>query len=49
MTRAYLAVEQRDKAKEVVGDMLSRGYPAAVVGKVLELVGGAGAAEEQAF
>lgn len=45
MTRAYLAVEDRDKAKSVVGEMLSRGYPSAVVNKVLELLGG-GAHEE---
>ncbi|KAI1340280.1 hypothetical protein F5Y15DRAFT_53226 [Xylariaceae sp. FL0016] len=40
MTRAYLAVEQRDDAKSVVGEMLSRGYPSAVASKVLELLGG---------
>ncbi|KFH42218.1 Pentatricopeptide repeat-containing protein-like protein [Hapsidospora chrysogenum ATCC 11550] len=40
MTRAYLAVEQRDHAKGVVGEMLTRGYPSAVVNKVLELLGG---------
>lgn len=40
MTRAYLAVEQRDSAKRVVGEMLTRGYPNAVVNKVLELLGG---------
>ncbi|KAF7544691.1 hypothetical protein G7Z17_g9756 [Cylindrodendrum hubeiense] len=40
MTRAYLAVEQRDQAKGVVGEMLTRGYPSAVVNKVLELLGG---------
>ncbi|KAF4126705.1 PPR repeat [Geosmithia morbida] len=39
MTRAYLAVGQRDDAKRVVGEMLSRGYPSAVVNKVLELLG----------
>ncbi|TEA17358.1 Pentatricopeptide repeat-containing protein 5 [Colletotrichum sidae] len=42
MTRAYLAVEQREQAKGVVGEMLSRGYPSAVVNKVLELLGGGG-------
>ena len=41
MTRAFLAVEQRDKAKAVVGEMLTRGYPSAVVNKTLELLGGA--------
>lgn len=40
MTRAYLAVEERDKAQHVVTEMLSRGYPSAVVNKVLELLGG---------
>ncbi|KAJ4385776.1 hypothetical protein N0V93_010207 [Gnomoniopsis smithogilvyi] len=41
MTRAYLAFEElRGKAKEVVNEMMSRGYPGAVVGKVVELLGG---------
>ncbi|KAI1272964.1 hypothetical protein F5Y07DRAFT_280243 [Xylaria sp. FL0933] len=40
MTRAYLAVEQRDQAQAVVVEMLSRGYPNAVVNKILELLGG---------
>ncbi|KAL2267806.1 hypothetical protein VTJ83DRAFT_5083 [Remersonia thermophila] len=40
MTRAFLAVQERDSAKEVVSEMLSRGYPSAVVNKVLELLGG---------
>jgi lipopolysaccharide biosynthesis regulator YciM len=40
MTRAFLAVEQRDQAQAVVGEMLTRGYPNAVVNKVLELLGG---------
>ncbi|KAK0391010.1 hypothetical protein NLU13_0512 [Sarocladium strictum] len=40
MTRAFLAVELRDEAKAVVGEMLTRGYPSAVVNKVLELLGG---------
>lgn len=39
MTRAYLTVEDRDGAMTVVHEMLSRGYPAAVSNKVLELVG----------
>lgn len=46
MTRAYLAVEQRDQAKAVVGEMLTRGYPSAVVNKVLELLGGGQDASE---
>lgn len=40
MTRAYLAVEERDNAKMIVAEMLSRGYPSAVINKVLELLGG---------
>jgi len=40
MTRAYLAVEERENAKGVVSEMLSRGFPSAVVNKVLELLGG---------
>ncbi|MCJ1249783.1 hypothetical protein MMC30_007009 [Trapelia coarctata] len=39
MTRAFLAVEDRDHASEVVREMLSRGYPSAVSGKILELLG----------
>ena len=39
MTRAFLAVEDRDSASDVVHEMLSRGYPSAVSGKVLELLG----------
>lgn len=46
MTRAYLAVEDRMAAKGVVMEMLSRGYPAAVSSKILELVGG-GSQQEQ--
>lgn len=49
MTRAFLAVEERDKAQGVVSEMLHRGYPSAVVNKVLELLGGgAGHVEEAA-
>jgi pentatricopeptide repeat protein len=40
MTRAFLAVEDRVGANGVVSEMLSRGYPSAVVNKVLELLGG---------
>jgi pentatricopeptide repeat protein len=40
MTRAYLATEQREKAQGVTAEMLTRGYPNAVVSKVLELLGG---------
>lgn len=47
MTRAYLAVEDRNAAKGVVSEMLSRGYPAAVSSKILELVGGGSNQEAQ--
>ncbi|KAI0396032.1 hypothetical protein F5Y17DRAFT_420892 [Xylariaceae sp. FL0594] len=40
MTRAYLAVEARHQAQAIVTEMLSRGYPHAVVNKILELLGG---------
>lgn len=40
MTRAYLAVDDRASAAEVVREMLTRGYPTAVASKVVELVGG---------
>lgn len=39
MTRAFLAAENRDGALATVHEMLSRGYPSAVSGKILELVG----------
>ena len=39
MTRAFLAVEDRGSASQVVREMLSRGYPSAVSGKILELLG----------
>lgn len=39
MTRAFLIVEGRESAMGVVHEMLSRGYPSAVSGKVLELLG----------
>jgi pentatricopeptide repeat protein len=44
MTRAFLAVEDRESAMGVVQEMLSRGYPAAVSGKVAELVSGGASA-----
>ncbi|KAF4587408.1 pentatricopeptide repeat protein [Ophiocordyceps camponoti-floridani] len=40
MTRAFLAVEDREQARGVAGEMVTRGYPIAVVNKVLELLGG---------
>ncbi|QKX59220.1 uncharacterized protein TRUGW13939_06352 [Talaromyces rugulosus] len=39
MTRAFLAAENRSGAVEVVQEMVSRGYPSAVAGKIVELVG----------
>ncbi|MCJ1405726.1 hypothetical protein MMC11_008956, partial [Xylographa trunciseda] len=39
MTRAFLAVEDRESASVVVHEMVSRGYPSAVSGKILELLG----------
>ena len=39
MTRAFLAVEDRDGASGVVHEMLHRGYPAAVSGRIQELLG----------
>ena len=39
MTRAFLTVEGRESAMGVVHEMLSRGYPSAVSGKILELLG----------
>lgn len=38
MVRAHLACEDRDAAKAVVREALSRGYPSAVAGKISELV-----------
>ena len=38
MVRAYLAAEDRDAAKGIVREALSRGYPSAVAGKIAELV-----------
>ncbi|EME40666.1 hypothetical protein DOTSEDRAFT_74270 [Dothistroma septosporum NZE10] len=38
MVRAYLAAEDRDAAKGVVREAVSRGYPSAVAGKIAELV-----------
>ena len=39
MTRAFLTAQDRDGALSTVHEMLSRGYPAAVSSKILELVG----------
>ena len=40
MARALLSHEDHHGAANVVNEMMSRGYPAAVSGKILELVGG---------
>ena len=40
MTRAYMALENRDGAMAVVDEALSRGYPTAVANKIVELVTG---------
>ena len=48
MARAFLTVEKRDDASNVVREMLSRGYPAAVSGKILELVNGGNMSEAAA-
>jgi pentatricopeptide repeat protein len=45
MTRAFLSVQEREGANGVVSEMLTRGYPSAVVNKVLELLGGPHVAE----
>ncbi|KAF2667382.1 hypothetical protein BT63DRAFT_426268 [Microthyrium microscopicum] len=39
MTRAYVIADMRDKAMGVVNEALARGYPAAVAGKIVDLVG----------
>lgn len=39
MTRAFLTVEDRDSASKTVKEMMSRGYPSAVAGKILDLLG----------
>ncbi|KAI9872951.1 MAG: hypothetical protein M1830_001032 [Pleopsidium flavum] len=39
MTRGFLTVEDRDGAADVVCEMLSRGYPSAVSGKIVDLIG----------
>ena len=40
MVRAHLAVEDREGAQAAVGEALSRGYPAAVANKIVELISG---------
>ena len=41
MTKAFLSVNDKSGAARVIREMLSRGYPAAVAGKISELLGGA--------
>jgi len=45
MTRAYIALEDRESAMAVVNEALSRGYPTAVANKILDLIGGGKAQE----
>ena len=40
MTRAYLTVQDKASAHNIVQEMLSRGYPSAVSNKILEILGG---------
>ncbi|KAJ5312826.1 hypothetical protein N7508_003656 [Penicillium antarcticum] len=39
MTRAFLSVDDRASAAAIVQEMMSRGYPSAVAGKIVDLVG----------
>ncbi|RKF65096.1 Pentatricopeptide repeat-containing protein [Golovinomyces cichoracearum] len=39
MTRAYLAVDNSQSASNIIQEMLSRNYPSAVSGKIIELLG----------
>ncbi|KAK2766768.1 hypothetical protein FQN54_006082 [Arachnomyces sp. PD_36] len=48
MTRAFLASEDHQSASKVVQEMMSRGYPSAVAGKIIELVGGGNPASSMA-
>ncbi|KAJ5457686.1 hypothetical protein N7475_009074 [Penicillium sp. IBT 31633x] len=43
MTRAFLSADDRASAARIVQEMMSRGYPSAVAGKIHDLVGGASA------
>ncbi|KAJ5782275.1 hypothetical protein N7457_004049 [Penicillium paradoxum] len=40
MTRAFLSADDRLSAASIVQEMMSRGYPSAVAGKIHDLVGG---------
>lgn len=40
MARAYVLADMKDRAMGVVNEALARGYPAAVAGKIVDLVGG---------
>lgn len=48
MTRAFLASEDHQSASKIVQEMMSRGYPSAVAGKIAELVGGGNGAPAMA-
>jgi hypothetical protein len=48
MVRAYVALGERIKAEGVVREALGRGYPAAVAGKIADLVGAEATAEAAA-
>ncbi|KAJ5246711.1 hypothetical protein N7468_001694 [Penicillium chermesinum] len=39
MTRAFLGANDRESAARIVNEMMSRGYPPAVAGKIIDLVG----------
>jgi pentatricopeptide repeat protein len=39
MTRAFLSADDRVSASAIVQEMMSRGYPSAVAGKIIDLVG----------
>ncbi|CAG8250651.1 unnamed protein product [Penicillium nalgiovense] len=41
MTRAFLSADDRASAAAIVQEMMSRGYPSAVAGKIVDLIGGA--------
>ncbi|KAJ5424299.1 Tetratricopeptide-like helical [Penicillium cf. griseofulvum] len=43
MTRAFLSADDRASAATIVQEMMSRGYPSAVAGKIVDLIGGASA------
>lgn len=44
MTRAFLGADDHSSAADIVQEMMSRGYPSAVTGKIADLVGSTSAA-----